>query len=211
MPDESKVHASSEEAIIDARRAKGALARDRGESPFANDVHPHLGGRTLDIAAARALADAARDHAGRYDEARVRAALHAGDAGPGTDGEALVHVRGRVTAFRSTGGLSFLRLRDRTGEIQLLVSEAAMGESYARLSDLDVGDVVEAEGPLTASKRGELSIAPRRVRLLTKAFRPLPEKWHGLTDVELRYRQRYVDLIANPPVEVNAKLAPTAG
>ncbi|HEX4446069.1 MAG TPA: OB-fold nucleic acid binding domain-containing protein, partial [Polyangiaceae bacterium] len=112
MPDEPKVHASSEEAIIDARRAKGALARERGESPFANDVHPHLGARTLDIAGARALVDAAKDEAGRYDEGRVQAVA----------GEALVHVRGRVTAFRSTGGLSFLRLRDRTGEIQLLVS-----------------------------------------------------------------------------------------
>jgi len=103
-------------------------------------------------------------------------------------------------ALRSTGGLSFLRLRDHTGEIQLLASEAILGESYERLADLDVGDVVEAEGRLTASKRGELSIEPRRVRLLTKAFRPLPEKWHGLTDVELRYRQRYVDLVANPAV-----------
>ena len=103
-------------------------------------------------------------------------------------------------ALRSTGGLSFLRLRDRTGEIQLLVSEAALGADYARLADIDVGDIVEAEGTLTASKRGELSIEPRRLRLLTKAYRPLPEKWHGLTDVELRYRQRYVDLVANPPV-----------
>ncbi|MFO0670768.1 MAG: OB-fold nucleic acid binding domain-containing protein [Polyangiaceae bacterium] len=83
----------------------------------------------------------------------------------------------------------FLRLRDRTGEIQLLVSEAVLGADYARLADLDVGDIVEAEGAITASKRGELSIEPKRVRLVTKSFRPLPEKWHGLTDVETRYRQ----------------------
>jgi lysyl-tRNA synthetase class 2 len=181
---------SSEDAIIDARRAKAASVRDRGDNPFANDGRATLGGRTCDIAAARAVADGARDAAGRYDEAKVRAAA----------GEALLHVRGRVIALRSTGGLSFLRLRDRTGEIQLLVSEAALGASYARLAELDVGDIVEAEGELTASKRGELSIAPRVLRLLTKSMRPLPEKWHGLTDVELRYRQRYVDLIANPPV-----------
>src|SRR5262249_52556547 len=82
-----------------------------------------------------------------------------------------------------------------------LVSEAALGaDAYARLPEIDVGDIVEAEGTLTASKRGELSIEPKRVRLLTKALRPLPEKWHGLTDVETRYRQRYVDLIANPTV-----------
>jgi lysyl-tRNA synthetase class 2 len=93
-----------------------------------------------------------------------------------------------------------LRLRDRTSEIQLLVSQATLGADYDKLSEIDVGDIVEAEGALTASKRGELSIEPHRLRLLTKAFRPLPEKWHGLTDVELRYRQRYVDLVANPPV-----------
>ncbi len=175
MSGDPKVHASSEEAIIDARRAKGALVRERGDRPFANDVEPQLGGRTLDVAAARAIAAPAMDANGRYDEAKVKAAA----------GDALVHVRGRVIAFRSTGGLSFLRLRDSTGELQLLVSEEALGAAYGRLGELDVGDVVEAEGPLTASKRGELSIAPRRVRLLTKAFRPLPEKWHGLTDVEI--------------------------
>jgi lysyl-tRNA synthetase class 2 len=109
-------------------------------------------------------------------------------------------LRGRVIAFRSAGGLSFLRIRDREAEIQLLVSEAAYGEDYPRLAEIDVGDIVEAEGELTASKRGELSIEPKRVRILTKALRPLPEKWHGLTDVETRYRQRYVDLIANAEV-----------
>jgi lysyl-tRNA synthetase class 2 len=80
------------------------------------------------------------------------------------------------------------------------LSRANLGDDLDRLADLDVGDIVEAEGPLTASKRGELSIEPARLRLLTKAYRPLPEKWHGLTDIELRYRQRYVDLVANPSV-----------
>ncbi len=181
---------TAEQAIIDARRGKAESTRARGENPFANDVTARLGGRTVDVAEARALAESARDGAGKYDEARVRAAA----------GEALVHVRGRVMALRSTGGLTFLRVRDRTGEIQLLVSQAALGGDYERLAEIDTGDVVETEGVLTASKRGELSIEPRRLRLLTKAYRPLPEKWHGLTDVELRYRQRYVDLVANAPV-----------
>jgi lysyl-tRNA synthetase class 2 len=189
MSDEPKT-ISAEDAIIDARRAKAETLRRRGEDPFANDVTARIGGRTVDIAEARDAADAAKDAEGRFDEARVRAAA----------GEATLHVRGRVMALRSTGGLSFLRLRDRTGEIQLLVSQAALGADYDRLAEIDVGDVIEAEGELTASKRGELSIAPRRLRLLTKAYRPLPEKWHGLTDVELRYRQRYVDLVANPAV-----------
>jgi lysyl-tRNA synthetase class 2 len=182
---------SAEQAIIDARRAKADRVRARGENPFANDIGPKLAGsRALDIGGARALAASAKE-GDRYVEEKVKAATGAGD----------IYLHGRVVSLRSTGGLRFVRLRDRTGEIQLLISEAAIGaEAFARLDDIDVGDVVEAEGPLTASKRGELSIEPKRVRLLTKALRPLPEKWHGLTDVETRYRQRYVDLIANPEV-----------
>jgi lysyl-tRNA synthetase class 2 len=181
---------SAEQAIIDARRAKAEVLRARGENPFANDVMPRAGGTTSDLSAVRAVAAAARDASGKYDEASVR----------GRAGAAKYHVRGRVVALRSTGGLSFVRLRDRTGEMQLLVSQAALGADYERLQEIDVADVIEAEGTLTASKRGELSIEPTRLRLVTKAYRPLPEKWHGLTDVELRYRQRYVDLVANPPV-----------
>ncbi len=175
---------------MEARRAKAARVRARGENPFANDTRPHGNAQTLDISAVRVLANGAKDDAGKYAEEKVSAATHG----------KTFHLRGRVIALRSTGGLSFLRLRDRTGEIQLLVSEAKMGAEYTRLEEIDVGDIVEAEGALTASKRGELSIEPTRIRLLTKAIRPLPEKWHGLQDVETRYRQRYVDLIANPEV-----------
>ncbi|MEA2747247.1 MAG: lysyl-tRNA synthetase, class, partial [Myxococcales bacterium] len=181
---------SAEQALMDARRAKATRLRDRKENPFANDVVPRTGGITVDVADLRARAAPAKDAAGKYAEDKVKEA---------TKGESF-HVRGRVIAFRSTGGLSFLRLRDRTGELQLLVSEAAMGASYASLEDIDVGDFIESEGTLTASKRGELSVEPTRVRILTKALRPPPEKWHGLQDVETRYRQRYVDLVANPGV-----------
>ncbi len=181
---------SAEQAIIASRRHKAERIRSRGENPFANDVQPTGGARTLDIAEVRALAQDASDAVGRYDEARVRALA----------GEAAVHVRGRVVALRSTGGLSFARLRDRTGEIQLLLSASRLGDGYERLSEIDVGDIVESEGTVTASKRGELSVEPTRFRLITKSYRPLPEKWHGLTDVELRYRRRYVDLIANASV-----------
>jgi lysyl-tRNA synthetase class 2 len=185
---------SAEENILEARRAKAARVRARGENPFANDHlykdGAHGGAQTLDISAVRVLASGAKDDAGKYVEEKVAAATHG----------KTFHVRGRAIALRSTGGLSFLRLRDRTGEIQLLVSQAKLGAEYTRLEDIDVGDIVEAEGNLTASKRGELSIEPTRIRLLTKAIRPLPEKWHGLQDLETRYRQRYVDLIANPEV-----------
>jgi lysyl-tRNA synthetase class 2 len=179
----------AEEALIQARKGKAQKLRDRGENPFANDVGPRLGGRTMDIADVRSIAEAARVD-GKYSEDGVCAIA----------GDRLYHVRGRVMAVRKTGGLSFLPVRDRTDQIQLLVSEAKLGDAYARLGELDVGDIVEAEGSLTATKRGELSIEPSRIRLLTKAYRPLPEKWHGLSDVETRYRQRYVDLIANPRV-----------
>ena len=181
---------SAEDALIASRRAKADKLRARGENPFANDVVPRAGGTTVDIADLRERAKSARGDDGKYTEDAVKAATK----------DAVFHIRGRVIAFRSTGGLSFLRLRDRTGEVQLLISEASMGEAYARLEEIDLGDIVESEGTLTASKRGELSIEPSRVRILTKALRPPPEKWHGLQDVETRYRRRYVDLVANPHV-----------
>jgi lysyl-tRNA synthetase class 2 len=179
--------ASAEASIVDARRAKAARVRDRGENPFANDVARVS--PVDDIADVRKSAGPP-DSEGRHAAASVVQAV----------GERAFHVCGRVVALRSTGGLSFARVRDRTGEIQLMLEQANLKDDYARLADVDVGDFVEARGALTASKRGELSVAAAALRLVTKAYRPLPEKWHGLTDVELRYRQRYVDLVANPAV-----------
>lgn len=95
--DPKKSHAPAERAIVDARRAKADRVRERGQRPFANDVAPRLGARTFDIAEARSVADAARDAAGHYDEARVRSLGH----------DALFHVRGRIVAFRSTGDCRF--------------------------------------------------------------------------------------------------------
>ena len=181
---------SAEQAIIDGRKRKAERIRKAGENPFANDVAPSAGGTTVDLGALRARVAAARGDGGLYDAGRVHELV----------ASERFHLRGRILAFRVTGGLTFLRLRDGTGELQLLVDQGKIGEQYARLEDLDVGDILEAEGTLTASRRGELSLEPLRLRLLTKAYRALPEKWHGLTDVETRYRQRYVDLIANPEV-----------
>jgi lysyl-tRNA synthetase, class II len=117
IPDTDREGGSAEQAIIDARRMKAGRIRARGENPFANDVVPRAGGATLDVAAARAVAMSARDAAGKYDDAKVRELA----------GGRVLHVRGRVIALRSTGGLSFLKVRDRTGEIQLLVSESVLG------------------------------------------------------------------------------------
>src|SRR5690606_28557229 len=85
---------------------------------------------------------------------------------------------------------------------QLFIKEEEAGAAFARLDDLDIADHIEASGPLTVTKTGELSLAVNRLRLVTKAARPLPDKWHGLADVELRYRRRYVDMVANPDVAV---------
>ena len=119
----------------------------------------------------------------------------AGDAPPRA-----VLVLGRVMARRGFGKLSFLRLRDRSGEVQLFCRKDGMGETFAKLDDIDVGDHVEARGPVILTKSGELSIDVQTLRPVSKTLRPLPEKWHGLTDVEQRYRRRYVDLVANPSV-----------
>src|SRR5204862_3590713 len=86
----------------------------------------------------------------------------------------------------------------RSGEIQVFAKKDTLGEAFRVLEDLDVGDHVEVHGPAMVTKTGELSIEAKRLRLITKALRPLPDKWHGLTDVEARYRHRYVDFIASP-------------
>jgi lysyl-tRNA synthetase class 2 len=95
----------------------------------------------------------------------------------------------------------FADLQDGAGRIQLQARRDVLGpDEQARFVDLDVGDIIGAEGPAFRTRRGEVSIEVHSFRLLTKSLRPLPEKWHGLKDVELRYRQRYVDLIVNPEV-----------
>jgi lysyl-tRNA synthetase class 2 len=116
--------------------------------------------------------------------------------------EIRVDVAGRILARRGMGKASFLSLLDRTGRIQIHVTQDGVGEAeYERFKKrIDVGDIVWAEGTLFVTKTGELTVRASSFRLLTKALRPLPEKWHGLSDVETRYRQRYVDLIVNEDV-----------
>ncbi len=109
-----------------------------------------------------------------------------------------VKVAGRMMAKRIMGKASFAKLEDRTGQIQVFVQSASLPDTYEDFKTWDVGDVVAAEGPLFKTKTGELSVRAESLRLLTKSLRPLPDKWHGLADQEVRYRQRYVDLIVNP-------------
>lgn len=112
-----------------------------------------------------------------------------------------VHVAGRIHAMRLHGGSMFLDLRDETGRIQLYARRDGIGEEQFRLLDLiDIGDIVAAEGSVFRTRRGEPSVDLTRILPLAKALRPPPEKFHGLNDVEVRLRHRYLDLIANPEV-----------
>jgi len=112
-----------------------------------------------------------------------------------------VAVAGRLMVKRLHGGSAFADLQDGAGRIQLFASRDILGpEAFGLFSDLDPGDVTGVRGPMFRTRRGEPTVEVHSVQLLTKALRPLPEKWHGLKDIEIRYRQRYVDLIANPEV-----------
>jgi len=101
-------------------------------------------------------------------------------------------------AKRVMGKASFAQLMDESGRIQLFLQANALGEAYEAFKSFDVGDIVAVEGGLTRTRTGELSVKAGSLRLLVKSLRPLPDKWHGLSDVEQRYRQRYVDLIVTP-------------
>jgi lysyl-tRNA synthetase class 2 len=106
-----------------------------------------------------------------------------------------VRVAGRMMLKRGQGKVSFVQIQDQTGRIQLFIHQGTLGETYEAFKGWDVGDIVGAEGLLMRTKTGELSVRVDQLRLLTKSLRPLPDKFHGLADVEQRYRQRYVDLI----------------
>ena len=111
-------------------------------------------------------------------------------------------LAGRMMSKRVMGKASFAHLRDDKGDIQLYVRRDELGEeAYAAFKKLDVGDIIGVRGEVFRTKTGELSLRVTELTLLAKSLRPLPEKFHGLTDVEMRYRQRYVDLIANPEVK----------
>ena len=112
-----------------------------------------------------------------------------------------VQTAGRLSAKRGHGGLTFADLRDYSGKVQIcLKQERVGGEAYQLFETFDLGDILGVSGTLFKTKTGEVTIQTDHVTLLAKALRPLPEKWHGLKDVEVRYRQRYLDLIANEPV-----------
>jgi lysyl-tRNA synthetase class 2 len=174
MTDETS---DKEQELIAQRQEKAKGWRALGLDPYGNGFRPqHLAGEI-----ARAHADATAEQL---------------DATPHS-----YTVAGRVIAVRSFGKAAFLKLRDRSGEIQVHVKKDALGDQFERFRLTDVGDFVGVTGTLFRSKTGELTLAATSYLPLTKAVRPLPEKWHGLQDHETRYRQRYLDLIANPAVK----------
>ena len=119
----------------------------------------------------------------------------------GEDTEDVVKIAGRVAAKRGQGKIMFIVVRDATAEIQLFCRINDMDEAaWNTLKSLDLGDILGVTGVVVRTQRGQLSVAPKSATLLSKAVRPLPEKFHGLSDKETRYRQRYVDLIANDDV-----------
>jgi lysyl-tRNA synthetase class 2 len=163
---------NDENHLIAERRAKLAKLRERGVA-FPNDFRrTALAGRLLE------------EHGSASAEVLEGAQLK-------------VAVAGRMRAKRIMGKASFINLEDVSGTIQVFLQQATLGEVYEDFRSWDVGDIVAAEGNLFRTRTGELSVRAASLRLLTKSLRPLPDKWHGVADTELRYRQRYVDLIVN--------------
>jgi lysyl-tRNA synthetase class 2 len=160
-----------ENRLIAERRAKLARLREAGNA-YPNDFHRD------------ALADELR-------------AAYQGHSSESLAAERVeVRVAGRLMAMRIHGATSFAGLQDRSGQIQLMVRRDRISEPvYAEFKKWDVGDIVAVRGEITKTKKGELSIDVGEIRLLVKSLRPLPEKWHGITDPEMKLRQRYVDLI----------------
>jgi lysyl-tRNA synthetase class 2 len=161
--------------LVRERIRKADEVRRGGENPYPNDQRV---GWTA--AAAKQAAE------GREGEDLAKAQIQ-------------VDIAGRIVAARHFGKAVFLVIADRTGRLQAYLRQDRIGEeAYSRFRDTtDIGDIVWVEGFLFLTRTGELTIQGERIRLLAKSLRPLPEKWHGLSDVETRYRQRYVDLIVN--------------
>ncbi|NND76354.1 MAG: lysine--tRNA ligase [Ilumatobacter sp.] len=117
---------------------------------------------------------------------------------PGVETDDAVAVAGRIMLKRDSGKLVFATIRDRSGEVQLFISKAVVGDdAFDAIKSLDLGDWVGVAGTAMTTRKGELSVKAERIDLLAKAIRPMPDKWHGLHDVDTRFRQRYADLIIN--------------
>jgi lysyl-tRNA synthetase class 2 len=136
----------------------------------------------------------------RFDRDRTLRELRDdfGDLPPATETEVRVRIAGRIRLLRRQGKLTFATVRDQSDSVQLFVDRSVLGEErQAEFNRLDLGDWVGVEGTVMTTRKGELSVKIDGFQLLAKSLRPLPDKWHGLSDVDTRFRQRYVDLIVN--------------
>jgi lysyl-tRNA synthetase class 2 len=136
----------------------------------------------------------------RFDRDRTLGQLRAefGDLEPGVETDVPVRVAGRILLLRRQGKLTFATVRDQSDAVQLFVSRRELGDAeHDAFDQLDLGDWVGVDGTVMTTRKGELSVKVSGFQLLAKALRPLPDKWHGLSDVDTRFRQRYVDLIVN--------------
>ncbi len=157
---------------VRVRFEKLARIRDRNENPYKNGYEPNALSHDLHT---------------RFDE-KTKEELETLNQ--------RCSVAGRIMAIRDFGKAAFVRLKDRTGIIQLFVQKDKLGEQgYQNYKELDIGDIVYSEGVLFKTKTNELSVISEKIDLLSKSLRPLPEKYHGISDVEIKYRQRYLDLI----------------
>ncbi len=169
---------SKEQEIYDQRLEKARKWRDSGFNPYGNGYRPqHLAAEIHARHGNQSMEEIEKAEPASYD------------------------VAGRIVAVRSFGKAAFVKLRDRSGEIQVHLKKDALGDAYEVFKLCDMGDFIAAQGTIFRSKTGELTLSAQKFVPLTKSLRPLPEKWHGLTDVEIRYRQRYLDLVSNPDVK----------
>jgi lysyl-tRNA synthetase class 2 len=161
------------------RREKLERLLSRGVNPYPNNYQQTL---------------TAREAIARLEESEARKTTPPGDKP--------VRLAGRITAMRKMGKSSFLDIRDDSGKIQILVQHPTLNKELSELfKDLDIGDIIGVEGALLRTRTGEPTVSAGNFTLLAKSLQPLPEKWHGLSDTDKRYRQRYVDLIANTDVK----------
>jgi lysyl-tRNA synthetase class 2 len=173
-PKNTTADTSSEENRLIAERREKLHALKAESNAYPNDFHPNTNAAELQ----RRFADDDTETLAQVDETFALA--------------------GRMLAKRVMGKIAFVKVQDGTGSMQFVVQRDNLPEGiYQQFKQWDIGDIIGGSGPIFRTQKGELSVKPSELRLLTKSLRPLPEKFHGLTDTETRYRQRYVDLIMN--------------
>ena len=190
-------HHSAEDELIQNRIDKMERMRARGDEPFKYLVDF----ATIPVAREEGEAEESYRIEKRDAISTVRAAFEAAEAQGAEAAVVYAGVAGRMVSFRDHGKTVFANLRDETGQVQVYLSKKHLGEAtFDGLKDLDIGDFIAVLGKVFRTRTQEITIEVRGYTILSKSLRPLPEKYHGLTDVETRYRQRYLDMVSNPEV-----------